>query len=168
MFSGASKEAEARCKTFNDFTKCVDDKMRSCTQVTDAQELSIVLWDNARVAVDYICNKHWQDFVNHRTCLTSSSLRQAAIACDLPVSHYRRKRDTCADYEAEIKCSDKAVRDQCGAEVARHVGFMARTILKNTPHTKDCVAPALPGAAGITVSAPVLLGICMAAAKLMV
>lgn len=168
--AGGSDGMDNRCRQFNTVIECYDGKIRDCTSFTDSTEQNVVFWENARVGVDYMCNAHHEEFVKHKTCLSSDATRTAALACDVADdSHSRRKRHSCADYEKEILCTDAALTKQCGSEAARHVGQLARIFLKNTAHTKSCNAPAFKATSGAAAlfSSAFILGIGLVTAKLL-
>jgi len=137
----------SRCQRFIEVGACVRQAFQTngCTVPTDGANPNVIRFRTASEAVRIICIDKAAEFQAARECLSAPGVRQAIQACANAGGSghsLRRKRHTCIDYSNEVACAGAAVRSAC-PDIAVHFHAFAGRLLKMTPHTAGCVAPAV-------------------------
>jgi hypothetical protein len=141
-FTGGAENINKMCGRFQNLTSCVENKMRSCSSVSDASTTLVQHWDRSAEGIKFLCVDNRQTFLSSQNCLTKPEVISGGQTCDKKDDgDHRRKRHTCKEYETEVSCSDAVVSKNCGDSVAKLTGKLTRLFLKNTPHTNDCAEP---------------------------
>jgi len=128
----------AKCPGFIQFGQCARATWQAsgCTVPTDAANTNIIRFRTASEAVNIVCIDKASDFFEARECLSSDAVRQAVTACASANS-----ARNCIEYANDVTCATSAVRAACPGIAGDFFAFASR-LLKSSPHTALCVAPA--------------------------